>query len=661
MKRHLLIALFTLMATPAFSAGVLSFTPNPATYGALPGGTVLIGATLSNTGDSTLYLNDRSLTFNGSAATYLHANTFFNFFNSVPGTFDTTDAPFNGTIAEILIDSNTPPGTYTITIQMIGGASPALTNPSTDGIGTQTFAIAVGPPSAPSNLIATSLAAGNVAVTWTDNSASETRFELALDDSLAVVKTVGADVATASFTGLDSATSYHFYVRACNAPGCSSWVGPVVKVANGIDDPTTPVLNPLSDTPSGISQSIAPYQGGPFVLNVNGANFDAGAVVSIGGISLSTTRVGSTQLTAQVTSTLLTTVGSKAVIITNGGGKTSTSVNFKVVVRGDTNGSGGVNVGDALVCAQTVGGLIKPALAISVGDQNLNGSSDIGDCLMTALFAGRLNPNFIIPAIASISPSTAEPGNSLTIMGTGFAPIGANNQVLFTTATGVVRVTAASGNSSSLTVTVPAAAVTGPMQVYRVDNGLAGAEFPATVSGSSPSLLLTAVQPYFQLIPGSSVALTGMAFSALPAGNSVLFKTASGTVGATVTDASATSLTVTVPAGAVCGPVVVKVVSQTSNARAVTLAGPAPCGLQLIDIWGGGSPGDVVVLEGTGFDVVTPANNVVQFASATGTVIAPVIAAGGTQLHVRIPATAIQGNVTVTVNASTSNPLTYVP
>src|SRR5689334_6071045 len=98
LRRHLLIALLMLIATPAFSAGVLSFTPNPVTYEALPGTTVVIGATLANTGDATLYVNDRVLTFNGSAATYLHANPFFNFFNSVPGTFENTDAPFSGTI-----------------------------------------------------------------------------------------------------------------------------------------------------------------------------------------------------------------------------------------------------------------------------------------------------------------------------------------------------------------------------------------------------------------------------------------------------------------------------------------------------------------------------------------------------------------------------------
>ena len=180
-----------------------------------------------------------------------------------------------------------------------------------------------------------------------------------------------------------------------------------------------------------------------------------------------------------------------------------------------------------------------------------------------------------------------------------------------------------------------------------------------TVSGTPTPLALTAVNPYFQVAEGATVTLTGMGFDATPANNTVLFKSAAGTVSGTVTAATTTSLTVTVPAGAVCGPVTAAVGGQTSNARTVAIAGTT-CALQLVDVWGGGSPGDVVVLEGAGFDVGIPANNVVKFTSLGGsTVTAPVLAAGGTQLHVRIPDTAAQGNVTVTVGAMTSNPITY--
>ena len=86
------------------------------------------------------------------------------------------------------------------------------------------------------------------------------------------------------------------------------------------------------------------------------------------------------------------------------------------------------------------------------------------------------------------------------------------------------------------------------------------------------------------------------------------------------------------------------------------------CGVQLADILGNPSPGETLVLEGAGFDVVTPANNIVKFTAAGGgTVNATVIQAGGTQLQLHVPETAAAGNVTVTVAGTTSNPLMFVP
>ena len=94
-----------------------------------------------------------------------------------------------------------------------------------------------GPPAMPSNLTATSLATGHIDLAWIDLSANETGFEIAQDDSLAIVRVVGANVTAASFTGLDAATSYQWYVRAVNAAGASSWVGPIGKLPDGSDGP----------------------------------------------------------------------------------------------------------------------------------------------------------------------------------------------------------------------------------------------------------------------------------------------------------------------------------------------------------------------------------------------------------------------------------------
>src|SRR6185436_9374484 len=88
-------------------------------------------------------------------------------------------------------------------------------------------------PTPPTTLVASSPLVGRVDLTWTDTSANETRFEVAQDDTLAVRQSPGANVTGATFTGLNAATSYHWYVRACNALGCSAWLGPVAQMPDG--------------------------------------------------------------------------------------------------------------------------------------------------------------------------------------------------------------------------------------------------------------------------------------------------------------------------------------------------------------------------------------------------------------------------------------------
>ena len=422
-------------------------------------------------------------------------------------------------------------------------------------------------------------------------------------------------------------------------------------------NPAAPTISDLLATPSGISPAIAPYYGGAFTLTVRGANFVDGAVV----VGYTTTFVSSTQLTAAIPASSLAALGTLSMKVRNPDNQESNTLSLKVIVRGDNNGNNSVNIGDALVCALIAGGINKPLLTLSVGDLNLSGAANIGDCLVLALFTGQINANLVVPLIGSVAPSTAVRGNTLTLTGTGFSATAAENEVLFTTTAGVTRVTPSSASGTSMVVTVPNTATSGPIQAYRTDVPLGGAEFPLLVSGEVTPLALTAVSPFFKVAVGASLTLTGLGFDAVPANNTVSFKSAGGPIGATVTSASTTSLTVTVPTGSICGTVTVTVGAQTSNARTVTVAGSS-CAIQLSDMWGGGSPGETLVIEGGGFDIATPGNNIVKFAAnGGGTVNAAVVMAGATQLHVRIPATAVQGNVTVTVGANTSNALAWTP
>ena len=67
----------------------------------------------------------------------------------------------------------------------------------------------------------------------------------------------------------------------------------------------------------------------------------------------------------------------------------------------------------------------------------------------------------ISPTITVITPASAAASTSVTITGTDFSPVAANNIVKFNGVTAVV----ASATATSLTVTVPVTATTGPLTV----------------------------------------------------------------------------------------------------------------------------------------------------------------------------------------------------
>jgi hypothetical protein len=493
----------------------------------------------------------------------------------------------------------------------------------------------------------------------------------------------GATDVTASGTGLTPAvlsggTATSLPVRitvASNAPvglqrlkvrtpeGISAWFSGFTVDLPLPTAPNIPVISELEAAVPGLTPALAPLSGGSFILTVNGRKFEPEAVVSVGGVNLSTTFISATQLTAEVTTAVLSSPGilQKDVVVTNPVSLASQPKALGIVAHGDLNADGNVTIADALRLALMVGGIVKLPLPMAIGDVNLNAAANIGDALKLALFAGRLSPDYDLPQVTSVSPSPVGRGVTLTITGTGFAAAATDNRVFFTTANnGAVRVIPATATATTLTVTVPSDALSGPMQVYRVDVPLGGKEFPLIVNATATPLTLTSVNPYFQLQAGATVTLEGTGFDTTPANNLVTFKSATGVIGGLVTAATQTRLTVTVPSGAVCGPVTVVTNLQMTNPRIVTIAG-TNCGLQLTDILGNAAPGDTLVVEGAGFDTQSPGNNGVRFTSVTGgTVKALLLAAGATQLHVRVPDTAIDGNVVVTALDSTvSNGVLY--
>lgn len=242
------------------------------------------------------------------------------------------------------------------------------------------------------------------------------------------------------------------------------------------------------------------------------------------------------------------------------------------------------------------------------------------------------------PAITSFSPPATAVGDQVTITGSNFDAVAANNVVSFNGTTAAI----VSASATQLVVTVPTGATTGPITVACGSSvGTSATNFTVTA---------TAAPAITSFSPGSacqtqSVTLTGRNFSATPASNTVKING----LAATVTAASATSLTVTVPNGATTGPITVTTggLTATSATNLTITAAPVPTIASFSP--GTGQPGTSVTLTGTNFDP-TAANNTVKF---NGTA-AVVTAASATSLTVTVPAGATTGTISVTAYGNTA-------
>ncbi len=167
--------------------------------------------------------------------------------------------------------------------------------------------------------------------------------------------------------------------------------------------------------------------------------------------------------------------------------------------------------------------------------------------VMVSGVASNGSPFTVVPVINSLAPSAGAIGTSVTISGSGFGPIQNGSSVSFN---GVLA-TPSAWNSASITVPVPATATSGNVAVTVGGVNSNGAVFTLypIISSVSPSTGA----------PGNSVTITGKNFS----GNTGIV-TFNG-VSATVSSWSDTSITVSVPAGASSGNIVVANIGLSSN------------------------------------------------------------------------------------------------
>ena len=131
-------------------------------------------------------------------------------------------------------------------------------------------------PDAPSDLVVTGTSSSSVDLAWADNSDNEDNFEIERSTEGTVDATwdVGSNVTSYSDTGLASATTYDYRVRATNSFGNSGYSNGVSAITDVVTGGTFIVIQSLVVTTEGAGQgsksgradiTVTDDQGGPII------------------------------------------------------------------------------------------------------------------------------------------------------------------------------------------------------------------------------------------------------------------------------------------------------------------------------------------------------------------------------------------------------------
>ncbi len=188
--------------------------------------------------------------------------------------------------------------------------------------------------------------------------------------------------------------------------------------------------------------------------------------------------------------------------------------------------------------AATVTAATPATLTVTIPTGASTGTISVQAAGGTAASADSFIVSAGVPAITSFSPSRAAAGETVTITGTNFSSTPANNTVWFNG----FEATVTASTETSITITVPSVAETGPVSV-RTSGG---------VSTSSASFIVIPTIIGFNPpsgAPGTTVTITGRNFSKT---GSVLFWNGNA---AQVTARTSTSITVIAPNVFTTGPI----------------------------------------------------------------------------------------------------------
>jgi sugar lactone lactonase YvrE len=249
--------------------------------------------------------------------------------------------------------------------------------------------------------------------------------------------------------------------------------------------------------------------------------------------------------------------------------------------------------------------------------------------VITAEGAGRGRQPFTVyqpPTLTEMTPAEGVPGSVITLIGTQFAPLVAQDTVWFNKVPALVQ----EASANRLEVQVPAGALSGKVSLNTLGGQVVSAQdfvvwYPPTLTSFSPSRGKV----------GDLITITGRNFA--PVGRT---QVRLGNGEAVVRQAASTHLQVLVPASAQTGPIQIQTPGGTAASSASFTFLPAPTITSFAPAQG--SVGDLVVLTGKNFLVDGQPDTIY-----VGGKRAPVLASTATTTTIRVPRGALSGPLTI--------------
>jgi|GEM_PF-1446207 len=239
------------------------------------------------------------------------------------------------------------------------------------------------------------------------------------------------------------------------------------------------------------------------------------------------------------------------------------------------------------------------------------------------------------PTITSLTPSTGAVASSVVIAGTNFRGTQASSTVSFN---GIAS-TPTAWSATSITAPVPTGATTGPVVVTVGGQASNGSTFTVT-----PAPSITSLAPNTGAV-GSVVTISGSNFGSTQGNGGVKF----GTLAATISSWSSTSIVATVPTGAVTGSVVVTAAGGVASNGVTFTVTSAPAITSVAPTAGGGF-GSSFTITGTNFGA-TQGNGKVTLNSVPATISSW----SATSIVAQVPSGVTTGNVVVTAAGGVSS------